>query len=272
MPMADVTNEGAPHMSPHTQRATGFCAAAAPADAAAVVECTRSAGCKCPLCDMSAASMGITCTRSAGCACSECDMSLAALGGIEAAGVASSAAPGTAANAAVYTFAALNFNDQRKPGDPYDVEKDGKLGSVYTMLAEVLAQRGDWARVKGSRKTVGGNDGKTSEDLQLPRKFQLLLGTAQGKGIKFAQLGYGMWPPPLVNYYRGFNCLCRKAPLIQLLREAAGQPETKDILSTMPETFLFYPSHSDTAELNEHEPLAAGACTSAAIILHLRAS
>ena len=40
--------------------------------------------------------------------------------------------------------------------------------------------------------------------------IDLLLGTAQGKGLKWAQLGRGMWPPPLVNYYRNFECITRK--------------------------------------------------------------
>ena len=99
--------------------------------------------------------------------------------------------------------------------------------------------------------------GKKSEELKLPRSFQLLLGTAQGKGIKFGQLGYGMWPPPLVNYYRGFNTLCRKASLIQTLREAATcAQEESQLLSMMPETFLFYPSHAEDEALNEHAQLA----------------
>ena len=89
------------------------------------------------------------------------------------------------------------------------------------------------------------------------REGIVLLGTAQGKGIKFGQLGYGMWPPPLVNYYRGFNTLCRKASLIQTLREAATcAQEESQLLSMMPETFLFYPSHAEDEALNEHAQLA----------------
>ena len=126
------------------------------------------------------------------------------------------------------------------------------------MLTEVLAARGDWKRAKAERKTIEAETegGKKTDELKLPRSFQLLLGTAQGKGIKFGQLGYGMWPPPLVNYYRGFNCICRKAMLIQTLREAAGSIQQEhEIMSMMPETFLFYPAHADDAELNEHTQL-----------------
>ena len=99
-------------------------------------------------------------------------------------------------------------------------------------------------------------DGAEKNEIRLPRSFQLLLGTAQGKGIQFGQLGYGLWPPPLVNYYRGFNVLCRKAALLQTLREAAEKPGGEEALSMLPETFLFYPARADDAELNEHQKLA----------------
>jgi tubulin--tyrosine ligase len=241
--------------------------------------CTRAAGCPCADCVASAAAMAdisgggsktssVECTRSAGCKCAMCDISMTALGdmtnqsgsalGGRAGSVCAAGAGESAAAAALYTFAAVDYNGGRTVGETYDVERDGKLGSVYTMLTEVLAGRGDWARVKAIRHKIEGEAGnKKSEELQLPRSFQLLLGTAQGKGIKFGQLGYGMWPPPLVNYYRGFNCLCRKVQLIELLREAAKNEHTANILEAMPETFLFYPSRPDEAELNEHEPLAA---------------
>ena len=210
------------------------------AAAIAPTECTRSMGCKCPLCDMSSAALFDVTNQSA---------ATVANGG---------AAPCGSAEPA-YTFAALNFNGSRTPGEAYDVEKDGKLGSVYTMLTEVLAARGDWKRAKAERKTIEADTegGKKTDELKLPRSFQLLLGTAQGKGIKFGQLGYGMWPPPLVNYYRGFNCICRKALLIQTLREAATCAQHEhDLLAMMPETFLFYPARADDAELNEHGHLA----------------
>lgn len=219
---------------------------------------------------MSAAAMGSApaasteCTRSLGCTCPLCDMSSAALGDVtnqNTMGATNGGADQCASTAPAYTFAALNYNSSRKPGEPYDVEKDGKLGSVYTMLTEVLAARGDWKRAKAERKTIEAETegGKKTDELKLPRSFQLLLGTAQGKGIKFGQLGYGMWPPPLVNYYRGFNCICRKALLIQTLREAASCAQHEhELLAMMPETFLFYPARADDAELNEHEHLAAG--------------
>ena len=162
------------------------------------------------------------------------------------------AASGGALSSSVepYTFAAFDFNEKRKPGSPYDEKSDGKLGSVYTMVAELLSSRGDWVGQRAWHSKV--TDAGHQDEVHLPRRFQLLLGPAQGKGIRFSQLGYGMWPPPLVNYYRGFNCLCRKAALIQLLRSA-------NLESVMPETFLFFPAKSDVEDLNEYAPLEAAA-------------
>ena len=205
---------------------------------------------------MMPATLSVACTRSLGCKCPECDLSFSALGDVVRAPsrpspVAEGSRCGGAASplgAGAYTFAAFGYNERRTLGAPYDADVDGKLGSVYTMLAELLAHRGDWAGQKASRSKV--TDAGHQDEVHLPRSFQLLLGPAQGRGIRFSQLGYGMWPPPLVNYYRGFNGLCRKAALIQLLR-AAG------LTSVMPETFLFYPARRDAEELNEYGPLEA---------------
>ena len=102
-----------------------------------------------------------------------------------------------------YTVAALNYNYHRLPGEPFDETYDGKLGSVYTFVTEALAARADWVRLPAARD-------RATDEVWLPGSFDLLLGTAQGKGLKWAQLGRGMWPPPLVNYYRNFECITRK--------------------------------------------------------------
>ena len=101
-----------------------------------------------------------------------------------------------------WKLAALNYNASRTPGAAYDESSDGKLGSVYTALTEKLIARGDWKRLPALRN-------KETDELKLPTAFHLLLGTAQGKGIRWGRLGYGMWPPPLVNYVRGFDVLTR---------------------------------------------------------------
>ena len=60
---------------------------------------------------------------------------------------------------------------------------------------------------------------KETDEVKLPTAFHLLLGTAQGKGIRWGRLGYGMWPPPLVNYVRGFDVLTRKGKLVSTLAQ-----------------------------------------------------
>jgi len=92
-----------------------------------------------------------------------------------------------------WLLAAVNFNEARVTGSAYDEASDGKLGSVYTAVAEVLVGRGDWERLPAERD-------RATNVVMLPNTFNLLLGTAQGKGINWSRLGYGIWPPPLANY------------------------------------------------------------------------
>jgi tubulin--tyrosine ligase len=158
--------------------------------------------------------------------------------------------------AGAWTVAALNFNAKREPFSPFDEDKDGKLGSVYTRVTETLLARGDWDRRPALRNKATG-------ELKLPANYALLLGTAQGKGVPWGRLGYGVWPPPLVNYCRGFDMLTRKGKLVGTLeqaREAAeggwpeGMPEAlkkeecvhgDDIWELAPVAFVFHPSKGD---------------------------
>lgn len=156
----------------------------------------------------------------------------------------------------LWKVAALNYNSRRKLGAPFDEALDGKLGSVYTMLTEALMCRGDWKRLPALRD-------KSTDEVRLPNSFHLLLATAQGKGIRWGRLGYGIWPPPLVNYYRGFEVLTRKGRLDKLLKRAAQESEggwprgmpaslcTADALAgggiwqLSPEGFVFDPTKAD---------------------------
>jgi hypothetical protein len=87
---------------------------------------------------------------------------------------------------APWQVAALNYNEARIPGSAYSEAADGKLGSVYTLLTEALVKRGDWDRLSAERD-------RATDVVHLPDTFNLLLGTAQGKGIAWSRLGYGMW-------------------------------------------------------------------------------
>lgn len=112
-----------------------------------------------------------------------------------------------------WQIAAVNYNETRVPGSAYCEATDGKLGSVYTALTETLVMRGDWNRLFAERD-------RATDVVQLPDTFNLLLGTAQGKGIAWNRLGYGIWPPPLANYVHGFESLTRKGRLVRTLAAA----------------------------------------------------
>ena len=170
-----------------------------------------------------------------------------------------------------YTVAALNFNAKRVPFSPFDEATDGKLGSVYTRLTETLLARGDWERRAALRNKATG-------EMKLPASYNVLLGTAQGKGVPWGRLGYGIWPPPLVNYNRGFDLLTRKGKMVATLEQAkednagewpSGMPEeltlgaavrSEDKWELAPVGFVFHPSKGES---NPREALrtayAAGA-------------
>ena len=168
--------------------------------------------------------------------------------------------------------AALNFNAKRVPFSPFDEAADGKLGSVYTRVTETLLARGDWDRRPALRNKATG-------ELKLPSNYGLLLGTAQGKGVPWGRLGYGVWPPPLVNYCRGFDMLTRKGKLAATLEQArertsGGWPEgmpaelttgaamrSDDKWELAPTAFVFHPSKG---EANPREGLRAAYAARAA--------
>ena len=173
-----------------------------------------------------------------------------------------------------WVVAALNFNAKRTPFAPFDEATDGKLGSVYTRLTETLLSRGDWDRRPALRNKATG-------EMKLPSSYGLLLGTAQGKGVPWGRLGYGVWPPPLVNYMRGFDMLTRKGKMAATLEVAkedcgnawpAGMPEAltsgaclrgDDAWELAPASFIFHPSKGDA---NPREALREAYAASAAAV------
>ena len=212
----------------------------------------------------------VKCKMTMDCPCPDCVASMAAFSGIPEPAAASSTDPsGASAPTKPWTLAALNYNAGRTVGSTYNEVADaGKLGSVYTATTEALEARGDWARLKATRDF-------DAKETKLPTSFSMLLGTAQGAGIPFSRLGYGMWPPPLVNYYRGFQCLCRKRQLVETLREGLAE-RPQELAEVAPESFLFWPAKADNAAVNELEQFravfAAGAAAGAKNVWILKPS
>ena len=86
-----------------------------------------------------------------------------------------------------------------------DLDAEGsKLGTLYTSVAHCLLRRSWWQR---GRSTRG--------------RFHLLLGHAGAAKVPFKRLALceSMFRiTPLVNFYRGFKTLCRKAQMVTTLR------------------------------------------------------
>lgn len=133
-----------------------------------------------------------------------------------------------------WVVAAVNYNDRRRPFTRFDAWYDGNLGSVYTLLTEILQHRGDWQRKRAER---------IRQSIKLPRHFDLLLGTAQGKGIPWdAYWQRGCSGAILVNYYYGFEQLTRKDLLLKTLKRAeaachGGLPRSfpHNLMSSVPD-------------------------------------
>jgi tubulin---tyrosine ligase len=106
------------------------------------------------------------------------------------------------------------------------------LGSLYCAVAQALGSRDDWA-IKTSKQVSG--------------RFHLLLGEAQASTIPYKLLsGYDSLYPglcPVVNFYRGFNILCRKTMMVKTLRHfLESRPDLPPFEALCPQSFLFYPS------------------------------
>lgn len=120
-----------------------------------------------------------------------------------------------------YTFYAVNYGQQNH-----------KLGEVYSALANHLHKhRADWNPTSGMQSC------------------HLVLGEAQAAGVHWAKLGISR-VKPLVNFYRGFQTLCRKTMMAQSLRSHAILTRTSEVLDRfLPKTFIFTKKHQERTEL-----------------------
>jgi tubulin--tyrosine ligase len=113
---------------------------------------------------------------------------------------------------------------------------DSKLGSLFTSVTECILQRPWWVK----KKSAAG-------------RFHAVLGECQGGGIPFKRISackdmYGI--VPMVNFYRGFKVLCRKAMMVTTLREYCKE-QSIDFATLAPPSFIFYPAKPDQNEEQE---------------------
>jgi len=128
----------------------------------------------------------------------------------------------------------------------WDKEGRGHLGSFYTLLTETLCEREDWKRIANAKvkKGMSGNLGR----------YHLLLAEAQGRGLHYGKLSSfaSMYPGMrvLTNYYRGFQCICRKAMMVQTLRDYFLNKLKVDDSAAwfIPESFALYPAKREECE------------------------
>ncbi|KAJ1456062.1 tubulin-tyrosine ligase family-domain-containing protein [Pelagophyceae sp. CCMP2097] len=120
-----------------------------------------------------------------------------------------------------------------------DVSQDAtdavRSGSVYTAVARALERHG-FKRIKAA----------TTQ----PWLADVLLGGPAAHGVPWKALACAQLPAsrpaPLVNFYRGFECICRKAMLVRTLRTGSTADSAPEWL---PLSFLFTPGRPDYSEL-----------------------
>lgn len=130
------------------------------------------------------------------------------------------------------------------------------LGTLYQEIVQQLSARGSW-KIKSTSKISG--------------VVNVIFGEPQGGKISWKILGgyQSLYPGvrPLVNYYRGFQSLCRKSMMVRTLKEyiaglasedEGGEEEKGNAIGRIksfdticPETYLFYPAKSDESQRAE---------------------
>jgi len=128
------------------------------------------------------------------------------------------------------------------------VSKQSKLGSFYQSVTNCLLRRATF-----STQPANSNSCSWRRLKQLKSKLpDLILGGACAHGIPWSKLN-GMpyrstAPTTLVNYYRGFETICRKTKMLDTLRSCF---EPKELALFLPQSFLFFPANPELSEQTE---------------------
>ena len=129
-----------------------------------------------------------------------------------------------------------------------------KLGQFYHSVTDALLRRGAF---RPPTRDGGRSEGNENVDVRWRRLKRLsgtrvpnlILGGACGHGIPYARLSsraarFGR-ATTLVNYYRGFEALCRKTRMVETLRSEYSKEELE---SWLPESYLFFPARPAASE------------------------
>ena len=127
------------------------------------------------------------------------------------------------------------------------VARGSKLGMFYQSVADCLLHRGKFKN--GQHEAALCQKWRRLKKLHSTRFPDLILGGACGHGIPYRRLSASSVrsskPPTLVNYYRGFEVLCRKTRMVETLRACFSETE---LLAWLPESYLFFPARPDASE------------------------
>ena len=128
-----------------------------------------------------------------------------------------------------------------------------RLGQLYQSVTNCLLRRGP---LFCGAPPLGKTRWRRLKQLKGTRFPQLILGGACGFGIPFKRLSASASsslassrgrPATLVNYYRGFETVCRKAKLVETLRHA--YPDAAARGEWLPESFVFCPARPEQSEV-----------------------
>ena len=130
-----------------------------------------------------------------------------------------------------------------------------KLGMLYVAVLKRLLNPSSNLKVRWAHRRSIPMGARTT--------WHLLLSEAQGQSIPWKKLGgllserrsqfeavhpVSSYRPPLVNFSRGFQAICRKAMLVTTLRRYSNSRPSADIDKWFPRSFVFYPAKPEKSE------------------------
>ena len=147
-----------------------------------------------------------------------------------------------------YSFIAHGYLGSKVSAEEHS-RKYCKLGTLYIAVTRYLI-----ARTKSNE-----NDNRWGRRKETANSFNLFLGGACAHGIPFKRLTSSGAPrnshptcQRLLNFYRGFQIICRKSFLVDTMR-AYFHSQNKKMPDYLPDSYLFYPAKPEQSEASQFE-------------------
>ena len=158
-------------------------------------------------------------------------------------GPASSTRDGKKKTQRSYSFIAHGYLGSKISAEEHS-RKNCKLGTLYIAVTRYLI-----ARTKSNE-----NDNRWGRRKETANSFNLFLGGACAHGIPFKRLTSCGAPrnshptcQRLLNFYRGFQIICRKSFLVDTMR-AYFHAQNEKMPDYLPDSYLFYPAKPEQSE------------------------